>query len=140
VSKQTPKDRYDHDPTYRRMTDLMESMLVAYQFTPSEMREMAIMASMHFEMRYGMRTYFQSVPSKVNEAFKQLEEFRVTSEAERKKKEEERKAKELEDVASLKDGIPVCTCVKKGLKNPASHNIGCVLRQHADDKLKEEAS
>lgn len=96
MSSQTPKDRYDNDPTYRNMVDIMESMLVAYQFTPSEMREMAIMASMHFEMRYGIRNYFQSVPCKVNEAFKQLEEFRVTSEKERKKMIEEQKKKDHE--------------------------------------------
>ena len=49
------------------------------------------MACMHFEMRYGMRNYFQSVPYKVNEAFKQLEDFRATSMAEREKLEQERK-------------------------------------------------
>lgn len=125
MSNQTPKDRYDNDPTYRQMTDLMESMLVAYQFTPSEMREMAIMASMHFEMRYGMRNYFQSVPHKVNEAFKQLEDFRVTSEKERKKKMKEREAEELAAAVAARDSV--CTCSYDDSEEMTSHAALCPL-------------
>jgi len=126
VSNQTPKERYDHDPMYRQMVDLMESMLVAYQFTPSEMREMAIMASMHFEMRYGMRNYFQSVPHKVNEAFKQLEDFRVTSEKERKKKMKEREEEELRVAVSLTKN-PKCTCSYDDSEEMTSHAAQCPL-------------
>lgn len=97
MSKQTPQDKYESDPAYKQMVDVMTSMIIAHQFTPSEMREMAVMASMHYEMKYGMRNYYD-VPLSINEAFKQLEEFRTTSEKERQKKEKERKIEEIEAV------------------------------------------
>jgi hypothetical protein len=107
------------------MTDFMESMLVAYEFTPSEMREMAIMASMHFEMRYGMRNYFQSVPLKINEAFKQLEDFRVTSEKERKKKMKEREAEELAAAVAARESV--CACSYDDSEEMTGHAAQCPL-------------
>ena len=73
---QSPKERYENDPQYKQLCDLIENFLTQARFTPSEVRECAVMACMHFEMRHGFRNYLQSVPSQVNDAFKTLEEYR----------------------------------------------------------------
>jgi hypothetical protein len=73
---QSPKERYENDAAYKNLCNTIEGLLVKSQFTPSEVRECAVMACMHFEMRHGFRHYLQSVPYKVNEAFKELEEYR----------------------------------------------------------------
>ncbi len=71
-----PKERYENDPQYKRLCDMIESFLHQAQFTPSEVRECAVMACIHYEMKYGFRHYLQSVPMQVNDAFKTLETYR----------------------------------------------------------------
>ena len=47
----TPEEKYNHDPQYRQIVDLFENMLHQANFTPSEIREMAMFACIRYEMR-----------------------------------------------------------------------------------------
>lgn len=76
MSKQSPKDRYENDAQYKKLCDTIESLIHSAHFTPSEVRECAVMASIHYEMRHGFNNYLQSIPSQVNDAFKTLSEYR----------------------------------------------------------------
>jgi hypothetical protein len=90
---QSPAERYESDAQYKTMTDLMETMLHQAQFSPSEMREMATMACIHYEMRHGFRKYY-CIPMGVQKAFDTLEDFRKQREkeiAEAEQREKERK-------------------------------------------------
>ena len=43
--------RYRDDNQFRALVDKMEHMVQDLQFTPSEMRDAAMLACLHFEMR-----------------------------------------------------------------------------------------
>jgi len=53
----TPRQKYDNDPRYHNMVDTLEKMLHEAYFTPSEVREMAMLACINFEFRKPRR-YF----------------------------------------------------------------------------------
>jgi len=61
----TPRERYENDNHYRALVDTMEVHIHAAQFTPSEMREAALLASIHYEMTH-VKSYL--VPPRVEEA------------------------------------------------------------------------
>lgn len=70
----TPKEKYDNDPAYHKAVDTLEALIHQGQFTPSEMREIAVLASIHYEMRHSYKFY--TVPTSVNAALCQLEGWR----------------------------------------------------------------
>lgn len=51
IWERTPDARYRTDDAFRRLVDMMEAHLHAAQFTPTEMREAAILAAINFERR-----------------------------------------------------------------------------------------
>jgi len=46
----TPYEKYCHDPLFRRLVDMLESYIHECQYTPSELREAAVYASIQYEM------------------------------------------------------------------------------------------
>ncbi len=70
----SPKDRYENDVQYRQLCDLIEGFLHQAQFTPSEVRECAVMACIHYEMRHAFKHY--TVPISINRALHELDEWR----------------------------------------------------------------
>jgi hypothetical protein len=51
-------DRYTEDPLFRRIVDLMTGMIESGQFTPTEIREAAMVAQINFEARHPRPTFF----------------------------------------------------------------------------------
>ena len=45
----TPKEKYQHDPQYHAMVDMMVNTIHQCKSTPSELREMAMLASIIYE-------------------------------------------------------------------------------------------
>lgn len=51
----TPRERYNHDPHFHQLVDLLESFIERAEFTPSELREAAILAAINHEYRHAHR-------------------------------------------------------------------------------------
>jgi hypothetical protein len=45
----TPDERYQHDPVFRQMVDLLEIQIREATYTPSELRQAVILAAIHYE-------------------------------------------------------------------------------------------
>jgi len=48
----SPREKYTNDPEYHHLVNLLESLIEKAQFTPSELREAIILASINYEMRH----------------------------------------------------------------------------------------
>lgn len=71
-SMKTPEQKYRDDPMYRHLVDMLEAQIHAANYTPSEMREAVILASINYEMRRVMPRAF---PSGVESALNALHGF-----------------------------------------------------------------
>lgn len=47
----TPLEKYQNDPEYHQLVNMLESFIERAQFTPSEMREAVVLACINYEMR-----------------------------------------------------------------------------------------
>ena len=72
----TMKTKYDQDNAYRCMVDAMKAQIYANQFTPSEMREMAVLACIMYEMEAPSPPSFV-ISRDTEAAFKILEDVRL---------------------------------------------------------------
>lgn len=46
----TPQEKYENDPQYATLVNVLYQMILTAQFTPSELREAATFASIKYEM------------------------------------------------------------------------------------------
>ena len=53
----TVEDRYGRDPQFRTVVDMLESLIRDAHMTPTEVREAAILATIHYE-NYTVRPIF----------------------------------------------------------------------------------
>lgn len=67
----TPQARYHREPGFRTLVDMMEHMVHSSRYSPSELREAAVLASIHYEMRV-VRQYHVRITPKIEAHFKAL--------------------------------------------------------------------
>jgi hypothetical protein len=46
----TGEERYRHDPQFKMLVDMIHSMISKLEYTPSEIRDAAMLAAIHYEM------------------------------------------------------------------------------------------
>ena len=68
----TPKEKYMNDPEYNHLVSFLEGMIESARFTPSELREACILASINYEMRH-IRDFH--IDPRVDGALQILDEF-----------------------------------------------------------------
>jgi len=68
----TPREKNMNDPEYHQLVVMLENFIERAQFTPSELREAALLASINYEMRH-VRQY--TIDPRTEEAFRVLDEF-----------------------------------------------------------------
>jgi hypothetical protein len=68
----TPRDKYMNDPEYHHLVCMLEQMIEQARFTPSELREACVLASINYEMRH-IRD--QQIPVRVAESFNILDKW-----------------------------------------------------------------
>lgn len=71
-SQMTVRDKYMNDPEYRSLVDMLEQFVERARFSPSELREAAVLACINYEMRHIRDMH---IDPRTNEAFIVLEEF-----------------------------------------------------------------
>ena len=80
--KNDMRNRYQSDAMFKNLVDYMESFIQKGDFTPSEVREASMLASIHYEMMTPRRMYIPSPRLEIElDRFHQVvdEELRVES-------------------------------------------------------------
>ncbi len=68
----SPREKYMNDPEYHRLVDTLEHFIESARFTPSELREACVLASINYEMRH---VRDMQIDPRVLDAFRVLDEF-----------------------------------------------------------------
>ncbi|MCK4703937.1 MAG: hypothetical protein KAT90_00525 [Gammaproteobacteria bacterium] len=68
----TPKEKYMNDPEYHHFVQMIEGLIEQARFTPSELREMCMLACINYEMRH-VREH--QIDPRLDEAFLVFDEF-----------------------------------------------------------------
>lgn len=68
----SPRDKYMNDPEYYNLVNVMESFIERAHYTPSELREAAILACINYEMKHIRESV---IDPKVFEALNILDKF-----------------------------------------------------------------
>lgn len=69
------RERYNSDPTFHTLVDMMVAFIFDAKFTPSEMREAAILASIIYEQESMHRFTLPSIPQHVEKGLEDLHEW-----------------------------------------------------------------
>ncbi len=75
----TPRDRYQHDNHFRMLVDMMVSHIDQCLYTPSEMREAAILASIIYEQIHIRHRVIPFMPEGVKKSLNVLHEWSDTA-------------------------------------------------------------
>ena len=57
----TATARYERDPQFHHIVDMLESLLHQAHFTPSELREAVLLAAIHYEAKQ-IRPMYKAMP------------------------------------------------------------------------------
>lgn len=68
----TPKEKYINDPEYNHLVQTLEQLIHQARFTPSELKEACVLASINYEMRHIRDQY---IDPRVENALMVLDEF-----------------------------------------------------------------
>lgn len=68
----TPREKYMNDPEYHQLVDMLEHFVEQSRFTPSELREAAVLACINYEMRHVRE---RTIDPRAEDAFRILDEF-----------------------------------------------------------------
>ena len=75
MDMKTPRDKYYNDSHYHALVDLMIVHIQNCNYTPSEMREAAILASIIYEEHRIRRFQVPSIPKSVEDSLSILHEW-----------------------------------------------------------------
>jgi len=68
----SPREKYMNDPEYNHLVQLLESFIERAMFTPSELREACVLASINYEMRHIRNV---QIDPRVEESLRILDDF-----------------------------------------------------------------
>lgn len=68
----SPKEKYMNDPEYHALVRMLEGMIEQARFTPSELREACVLASINYEMRHVRSAH---IDPRLDDALRTLDEF-----------------------------------------------------------------
>lgn len=71
----TPQRRYDNDIHYRALVDMMHAQIAQCHFTPSEMREAAVLASIMYERMNIKAIVVPRIPQVIEECLKAVHDW-----------------------------------------------------------------